>query len=123
MYSLYPHLWVGHVLVDHLHLGVDVVSLLVLIQRPVVPHQQLECRVKRTHVVRASQPCRLVRGQAVATVRVAGGNNKHIRRNDLSKEMNTYTHIETNNNTHTHTHTHLSIYSSVNNDLFEEPKT
>ena len=36
------HLRVLHFLVDHLHLGIDVVPLLVLVKGPVVPHQQLQ---------------------------------------------------------------------------------
>ena len=54
-----------------------------LVQRPVVPHEQLQRRVQRAHVVCAAQPGGLVGGQAVATVRIAGSHNEDIGRNSL----------------------------------------
>ncbi len=50
------HLRVGHVLVEHLHLGVDVLLLLIFVQRAVVPHEKSESGVELANIVHPSHP-------------------------------------------------------------------
>ena len=70
---------VGHGLVKHLHLGVDIVTLLHSVQRTIVPRDQLQGWVEWADIVRSSQPSVLLMGcQTVATVRIAGCHNKHV---------------------------------------------
>ena len=74
------YLNIGHVLVEHFHLGIDVVSLLALVQGAVVPHQELKSWVKLSDIIGPSNPGVFwaVGGKAVSTVRVARSHNKHI---------------------------------------------
>ena len=57
------------------------------IQRAIVPHEEAKGWVKLADVVRPADPRLLlsVRGQAVATVRIAGSHNKHIVWNGLER--------------------------------------
>ena len=69
----------------HLHLNIDVFSLLVLIQRTVVPHEKAKSWVELSDIICPPDPGLLLamRGKAVATVRVACSYNKHILRDGL----------------------------------------
>ena len=82
------HLWIGHLFVEHLHLGIDVVSLLVLIQRAIVPHEKVKGWVKLPNIVRPTDPglIRTVGGKAVATIGVTCSHNKHIVWDGLEEE-------------------------------------
>ena len=75
----------GHLSVVHLHLNVDVLSLLVLIQRAIVPHEEAKSWVELSDIVRPPDPGLFLTmgGKAVATVRVASSHNKHIIRDGL----------------------------------------
>ena len=70
----------GHLSVVHRHLNIDVFSLLVLIQRTVVPHQEVKSWVELSNIIRPPHPGLFLamRGKTVATVRVACSYNKHI---------------------------------------------
>ena len=83
--SLY--LYTGHLSVEHLHLGIDVVSLLVLIQGTIVPHQEMESWVELAHIVCSPDPgfLLIVGGKAVATVGVARSHNENIVWNGLEE--------------------------------------
>ncbi len=70
--------------VDHLHLGVGVVLLLMFVQGAVVPHEELEGGVQRSHVVRSPHPGP-VRGETVSSVRIAGSHNEQVLRDGLKK--------------------------------------
>ena len=74
------YLCIGHLSVEHLHLGVDVISLLILIQGPIVPHEKAKCWVELPDIVCPPDPCLFltVRSKAVATMRVACSYNEHI---------------------------------------------
>ena len=88
---VHTNLSIGHLSVEHLHLCVDVIPLLVGAERAVVPHEEVQRGVQAADVVGASHPCLLLptagqRGHAVATVRVARGNDKHVVRNGLERK-------------------------------------
>ena len=74
-----------HLAVVHLHLNIDVLSLLVLIQRAIVPHEEVKGWVELSDIVCAPDPGLFLTmgGKAVATVRVASSHNKHIIRDGL----------------------------------------
>ena len=74
------YLCIGHLFVEYLHLGIDIVSLLVLIQRAVVPHEMAEGWMELSDIVCSPNPCLFltVRRQAVATMRVTCSYNEHI---------------------------------------------
>ena len=69
-----------HLFVEYLHLGIDIVSLLVLIQGAIVPHEIAEGWMELPDIVCSTNPCLLltVRGQAVATIGIACRYNEHI---------------------------------------------
>ena len=50
------YLDIGHFLVEHFHLGFDIVSLLVLVQGAVVPHQEVKSWVKLSDIIGPSDP-------------------------------------------------------------------
>ena len=81
------YLYTGHLSVEHFHLGTDVVSLLVLIQGTVVPHQKMECWVELADIVCSPDPgfLQIVGGKAVATVGVARTHNENIVWNGLQE--------------------------------------
>ncbi len=54
------HLSIRHVQVEHFHLGVNVLLLLMFIQRAVVPHEKLESGVELADIVRPSHPFVLI---------------------------------------------------------------
>jgi len=79
------HLCIGHISVEHLHLGIDIVSLLALIQGAIVPHQEVEGWVELSDVVRPPYPGLFltVGSKAVAAVRIACSHNEDIVWNGL----------------------------------------
>ena len=77
-----PPAGVGRALVDYPHLGKYVVSLLLLAERPIVPHEALQCGVELTDVVGATDPG-LSGRQAVATVGIAGADDEDVARDCL----------------------------------------
>ena len=84
--SVNAHLNIGQFLVEHLHLGPDVVPLLVLIEGAIVPLQELQRWVEGADIVGASDPRVLgVGGHAIPTMGIAGSNNEHIVRYGLGE--------------------------------------
>ena len=80
------HLCIGHISVEHFHLGIDIVSLLVLIQGAIVPHQEVEGWVELPNVVRTPYPGLFltnVGSKAVAAVWIACSHNEDIVWNGL----------------------------------------
>ena len=80
------HLSVKHLSVEQLHLGIDIVSFLVLIQGAIVPHQEVEGWVELPDIVRPPYPGLFltnVGSKAVAAVRIACSHNEDIVWNGL----------------------------------------
>lgn len=86
----YGYLSARHCLVYHHHLGINVVCLLMLIQRTIVPFEELECGVKAVDIVSASYP-RLasitVGGKTVPSMRIASCHNENILWNRLGNKI------------------------------------
>lgn len=110
--------------------------LLVLIEGSIIPHEELECWVEPTYVVRAPQPWitnfRLsndlctpaesgltMNGKAVTSVRVARGNKEHILWYFLIVREKNVNHFTMGTAC---PEAYISIYSPVDDDLLEKPQ-